>query len=233
VRDGWKITEVAERLGVSRQSVYRWIVRYERGRLPALADRSHRPETCSHQIAPDVEALICELRRRTPAGAPAGSCTSSAVRDSIPCRDARASTAASSATTSSSCGGDANGGTSSGASSESGPCSCGRWTSWPASCSTTAATSRSSPGSTTTAASVSLRLGARLQHDNQMFSVGNAYKGQLVDAFVDDTTIQVWSHNHLIKTVARLRKGRVRKVRADGLHLKHQPEPQGKPSAGA
>jgi hypothetical protein len=36
--------------------------------------------------------------------------------------------------------------------------------------------------------------------DNQMFSVGNPYKGQLVDVFVDDTTIQVWSRNHLIKT---------------------------------
>jgi hypothetical protein len=54
--------------------------------------------------------------------------------------------------------------------------------------------------------------------DNQMFSVGNAYKGVLVDAFVDDTTIQIWSQNHLVKTVARLRKGPVRKVRADGLH---------------
>ncbi len=54
--------------------------------------------------------------------------------------------------------------------------------------------------------------------DNQMFSVGNAYKGVLVDAFVDDTTIQIWSQNHLVKTVARTRKGPVRKVRADGLH---------------
>jgi len=44
-----------------------------------------------------------------------------------------------------------------------------------------------------------------------------------VDVFVDDTTIQVWSKNHLIKTVARQRGGRVRKVRADGLHVKHQP----------
>ena len=54
--------------------------------------------------------------------------------------------------------------------------------------------------------------------DNQIFSVGNAYKGQVVDAFVDDTTIQVRSQNHLVKTVARVRKGPVRKVRADGLH---------------
>lgn len=35
--------------------------------------------------------------------------------------------------------------------------------------------------------------------DNQMFSVGNAYKGTLVDAFVDDTTLQIWSQNHLIR----------------------------------
>jgi hypothetical protein len=68
--------------------------------------------------------------------------------------------------------------------------------------------------------------------DNQMFSVSNAYKGQLVDAFVDDTTIQVWSQNYLIKTVARLRKGPVRKIRADGLHVKHQAEPNRQASGG-
>jgi Integrase core domain len=68
--------------------------------------------------------------------------------------------------------------------------------------------------------------------DNQMFSVGNAYKAALVDAFVDDTTIQVWHQNHLIKTVARLRKGPVRKVRGDGLHVKHQAEPMRKASGG-
>ena len=69
--------------------------------------------------------------------------------------------------------------------------------------------------------------------DNQMFSVGNAYKAQLVDVFVDDTTIQVWSKNHLIKTVARQRGGRVRKVRADGLHVKHQPATNRQASAEA
>jgi hypothetical protein len=68
--------------------------------------------------------------------------------------------------------------------------------------------------------------------DNQMFSVGNAYKAQLVDVFADDTTIQVWSKNHLIKTVARSRSGRVRKVRADGLHVKHQPDTERQASAG-
>jgi transposase InsO family protein len=59
--------------------------------------------------------------------------------------------------------------------------------------------------------------------DNQVFSVSNAFKAQLVDVFVDHTTIQVWSKNHLIKPVARTRSGPVRKVRGDGLHVKHQP----------
>jgi hypothetical protein len=67
--------------------------------------------------------------------------------------------------------------------------------------------------------------------DNQAFSVGNAFKTELVDVFVDQTTIQVWSKNHLINTVARERSGPVRKVRADGLHVKHQPDTERQASA--
>src|SRR5206468_11282060 len=59
--------------------------------------------------------------------------------------------------------------------------------------------------------------------DNQLFSVTQAYNGELVDVFVDTTVIQVWSKNHLIRTVARAREGRVRKGRADGLHINDQP----------
>ena len=62
VQGGWKVTEVADHLGVARQSVHNWIARYEAGGLPALADRSHRPSNCSHQISAELEALICELR---------------------------------------------------------------------------------------------------------------------------------------------------------------------------
>jgi transposase len=58
VQDGWKVTEVAARLGVSRQSVHAWIARYELGGLSALADRSHRPNACPHQVAAEVEAQI-------------------------------------------------------------------------------------------------------------------------------------------------------------------------------
>jgi hypothetical protein len=68
--------------------------------------------------------------------------------------------------------------------------------------------------------------------DNQAFSVGNAFKAELVDVFVDETTIQVWSKNHLIRTIARIRSGPVRKVRADGLHVKHQLDTKRQASGG-
>ena len=70
VQDGWKVSEVADRLGVARQSVHNWVARYEVGGLAALADRSHRPQGCSHQISPDIEALVCELRRQHPGWGP-------------------------------------------------------------------------------------------------------------------------------------------------------------------
>jgi transposase-like protein len=38
IRDGWKVIEVAERHGVSRQSVHAWLRRYQEGGLEALAD---------------------------------------------------------------------------------------------------------------------------------------------------------------------------------------------------
>ena len=83
VQDGCKVVEVADRLGVARQSVHNWIARYEAEGLPALADRSHRPESCAHQSAPDLEALtarssVC-IRDRDRAA----SCTSSANEVSV------------------------------------------------------------------------------------------------------------------------------------------------------
>ena len=66
LRDGLSVTEVAERYGVSRQTVHGWLRRWKAGGLEALANRSHRPDTCPHQMPAAVEARICELRRHHP-----------------------------------------------------------------------------------------------------------------------------------------------------------------------
>jgi transposase len=57
---------VAERFGVSRQAVHRWLAWYRDEGLAGLADRSSRPHSSPGQTAPEVEAAICELRRTHP-----------------------------------------------------------------------------------------------------------------------------------------------------------------------
>jgi hypothetical protein len=69
--------------------------------------------------------------------------------------------------------------------------------------------------------------------DNQLVHVGNQFKNQIADVFVDGSVIQIWHQNHLIKTIARTRQGAVRKLRSDGLNVKNQPKPRWKGSAGA
>lgn len=66
IRDGLAASEVATKMGVSRQSLYRWMARYEAGGLEALADQSHRPRTVPHQMPAIVEARVLELRRQRP-----------------------------------------------------------------------------------------------------------------------------------------------------------------------
>src|SRR3954468_6870569 len=66
VQAGVLVTEVAERFGVSRQAVHRWIGWYRDEGLEGLADRSHRPHAHPAQTSPEVEAAICELRRTHP-----------------------------------------------------------------------------------------------------------------------------------------------------------------------
>ncbi|BFU43377.1 IS481 family transposase [Krasilnikovia sp. MM14-A1004] len=66
VRAGSTVTDVAERLGVCRQTVHEWLARYRDDGLAGLADRSSRPRTSPGQTAAEVEALVCELRRNHP-----------------------------------------------------------------------------------------------------------------------------------------------------------------------
>jgi transposase InsO family protein len=70
VEAGCPVTEVAARHGVSRQSVHAWVRRYRAGGLAGLADRSHRPGHCPHQIPAEMEVLVCELRRSHPRWGP-------------------------------------------------------------------------------------------------------------------------------------------------------------------
>jgi transposase InsO family protein len=66
IRDGVPVVEVASRFGVSRQAVHRWLRWYEAQGLGGLADRSHRPPRCSHQMDPATEVWVLETRRRNP-----------------------------------------------------------------------------------------------------------------------------------------------------------------------
>ena len=388
VQDGWKVTEVAARLGVSRQSVHTWITRYQRGGLAALADRSHRPSACPHQIAPETEAAICELRREHPGWGPRrirhelarrgvdpvpgrssiyrclkrhalielrrrrkrrsefrrferdrpmqlwqmdvmggvqlqdgtelkvvtgiddhsrfcvaagvvrraiskavcavlnGSLRTYGIPDEILtdngkvftgrfgpqpfevlfdriCRENGIShrhTAVRSPTTTGkierfhqSLRKEFLDGRTF-ASLDAAQAELDRWvndynTNRPHQAlemATPADRFRLQPLAKDAS---SVPVDAAEDHagqwvlrrvasngvvsvDNQMFSVGNAFKAQLVDVFVDVVTIQVWSKNHLIKTVARTRSGPVRKVRADAFHVKHQPDTKRQASAG-
>jgi transposase InsO family protein len=66
VLDGARVSEVAGEIGVSRQSVSSWVVRYRDGGLAGLADRSRRPRSSPNQASPELEARVCELRRDHP-----------------------------------------------------------------------------------------------------------------------------------------------------------------------
>ena len=61
---------VAAQFGVSRQTLHTWISRYARDGLAGLVTRSHRPDSCPHQVSARVETWVCELRREHPRWGP-------------------------------------------------------------------------------------------------------------------------------------------------------------------
>ena len=63
VSDGETVTDVAARFGVRRQTVHEWLAKYEVGGLEGLADGSHRPRSCPHQMSGAVEVALAEMRR--------------------------------------------------------------------------------------------------------------------------------------------------------------------------
>lgn len=388
LQDGWKVTEVADHLGVARQTVHRWIARHEAGGVLGLTDRSHRPQSCAHQISPELEALICEIRRKHPGWGPRRILheLGRAGVDPLPGRSSvyrclkrhnlielrrrkkrrdefrrwerdrpmqlwqmdvmggvllddgadlkivtgiddhsRFCVAAGlvrRATSRAVCevfkASMLRYGAPDEVLTDNGKVFTGRFGTHKAEvlfdrmCRENGISHKlTAPRSPTTTGKIErfhqsvrkeflldrafasieaaqreldvwvedynnerphqalematpadrFRLIPETKHpssvpvfseedekgqwvlrrvasngvvsvDNQMFSVGNAYKKAMVDVFVDDTTVQVWSQNHLIKTVARLRTGPVRKIRGDGLHVARQAEPKGRASGG-
>src|ERR1700753_1517594 len=70
IAEGATVTEVAARFGGARKTVHGWLARYEGGGLDGLADRSHRPRSCPHQMPAAVEVALVELRLAHPSWGP-------------------------------------------------------------------------------------------------------------------------------------------------------------------
>ena len=69
VAAGWPPAHVAEQLGISRSTVYKWLRRYDEGGDAALADRSSRPIRMPHRTRGRVEKKVLAARRRRKRGA--------------------------------------------------------------------------------------------------------------------------------------------------------------------
>jgi transposase-like protein len=66
IADGRTVGELASEGGVCRQTLRRWLARYEGDGLEALGNRSSRPTHCPHQTPPAVEVMVLEMRRSHP-----------------------------------------------------------------------------------------------------------------------------------------------------------------------
>ena len=125
ISEGETVSSVAARFGVHRKTLHGWLARYEAEGLEGLADRSHRPRSCPHQIDADVEAAIATMRTAHPGWGGAGAVGVGDLSGSGPVELDRPLG-----------GGGVVTGSGSGGNAER-RWSCGRWTSWAASCSPT------------------------------------------------------------------------------------------------
>jgi len=62
--DGWPVATVAEQLGISRATGYKWLRRYRAAGLPGLEDRSSRPHRSPRRSSESVTAAIIRARAR-------------------------------------------------------------------------------------------------------------------------------------------------------------------------
>lgn len=64
IEAGVSVTDVAERMGVSRQAIYDWKARYREDPQTGLDDRSRRPHTSPTRTAEALEQRVIEERKR-------------------------------------------------------------------------------------------------------------------------------------------------------------------------
>lgn len=69
VAAGWPAAHVAEQLGVSRATVYKWLRRHAEAGDAGLADRSSRPVRMPGRSSKRVEQRVLAARRRRKRGA--------------------------------------------------------------------------------------------------------------------------------------------------------------------
>ena len=76
VLEGRSPTELARSHGLSRSWINELVARFRQGGYPALEPRSRRPHACPHQIRPEIQAAVLELRQElTASGHDAGAQT--------------------------------------------------------------------------------------------------------------------------------------------------------------
>ena len=61
--DGLRPSEVAQAMGVSLRTVYKWLARYRSEGSEGLQNRSSRPRYCPHETRLDQQQQIIEQRR--------------------------------------------------------------------------------------------------------------------------------------------------------------------------
>ena len=67
LNDGATVTDVARRYGVARQTVHVWLRRYAAAGSGGVGGSvSSKPLSCPHQMPPEVEARVVEMRREHP-----------------------------------------------------------------------------------------------------------------------------------------------------------------------
>jgi len=76
VLEGRSPTELARSHGLSRSWINELVARFRQGGYPALEPGSRRPRSCPHQVGPEVQAAVLELRQELmAAGHDAGALT--------------------------------------------------------------------------------------------------------------------------------------------------------------